>query len=123
MVEVAKDYERVRQLASEPVIVSNAVGYLIEKQDNEDVGLWTLHRYRQTGCVQVHVDMTPKCLGRKAIDSAKRLFEWIFNNLGGNSIFAEIPKDNKPACVIAALSGMDYIGMTDDNYRIFEVKK
>lgn len=123
MIEVAKDYSRIRRLASEPVIVSNRVGYLIEKENGEDVGLWTIHRYRQTGCVQVHADMTSKCLGKKAIDSAIRLFEWIFNNLGGNSIFAEIPKDNKSACVIAALSGMGYIGMTDDNYRIFEVKK
>jgi len=123
VIEVAKDYERVRRLANEPVIKSPMVGYLIEKQGDEDIGLWTIHRYRQTGCVQVHVDMTPKCLGRKAIDSAKRLFKWVFDNLGCPSVFAEIPKGNKLACLIAVQSGMKPVGITEDNYRIFEVRK
>ena len=104
MIQRTFDYRIVNRLASWKVRVSREFIYLIEKSGNEILGLWSLEKWKDG--VRIHVDMGENCRGRKAIDSAKRAFGWVFDNLPVNMIYAGIPVEKKAACQIAARSGM-----------------
>ena len=107
MIERTFDYRIVNRLASWKVRVTRECLYLIEKNGDDILGLWSFEKY-QDG-VRIHADMTPKCRGKSAIESAQSAFQWIFDHLPANIIFAGIPADNKPACQIAVRSGMQYV--------------
>lgn len=118
MIERTEDYRIVNRFASWPVIVSSKVFYLIERNGKENLGLWALHEHKDG--VMIHVDMGIKCRGKKVIESAKNAFKWIFSNTGFKKIYAGIPQENKPACRIASLAGMQFTGL-NNNLRTFEL--
>jgi len=66
--------------------------------------------------------MGEKLRGKKAIESAKDAFRWIFNNTKKDIIYAIIPKKNRAACLVASMSGMKFINY-QDNDRLFEVTR
>ncbi len=118
MIERTLDYRIVNRFASWPVIISSKVFYLMEQDSKENLGLWALHEHEDG--VMIHADMGSKCRGKKAVESAKNAFKWIFRNTGFSRIYAGIPKDNKPACRVASLAGMQFIGL-NNNLRNFEL--
>ncbi len=120
MIERTFDYRIVNRLKGTwRIIVSSDVFYLLETNGKEALGLWSLHKYDDG--VMIHADMGPKCRGRKAIESAKAAFAWIFRNTKFKKIYAKIPKENLPAQRIASLAGMRFRGILDE-YRTFELK-
>jgi len=118
MIERTFDYRRVRRLAGWPLVISAKVIYLIETDGKHDLGLWTLHKYKYG--YRIHADMGPKCRGRKAVESAKAAFKWIYNNTVKKYIYAGIPVDNKAAHRIATHAGMRFTG-ENKNERFFEM--
>jgi len=121
MIKRTQDYRIVNRLKGNwRVVVSSEFFYLVETNaKGEALGLWSLHRHRDG--VMIHADMGPKCRGRKAIDSAKSAFKWIFRNTNFRKIYAGIPKENKPAQRVASLAGMRFTGC-DKNLRNFELQ-
>ena len=120
MIERTFDYRRVKRLAPWQPLISNEVIYLIDRQDNEDVGLWSFHKAFDG--LMIHADMGLKCNGKKAIESAKAAFKWIFKNISCGVIYASIPKENKAACHTAVKSGMNF-NHTEHNKRFYKVMK
>ena len=122
MIQHCVDYQRIKALYPKGMrmVESNKILYLIEKEGDNDLGLWALYRYKDG--VVIHAQMGIKCRGKKALDSMKNAFKWVFSALKIDRIYAEIPKENKHACVMAVNSGMEFMNAENDN-RIFEVQR
>jgi RimJ/RimL family protein N-acetyltransferase len=121
MIQRTFDYRIVNRLKGNwRVIISSECFYLLETngKEAEALGLWSLHKHEDG--VMIHADMGPKCRGRKAIESAKSAFGWVFRNTDFKKIYAGIPKENKPACRVAAMAGMRFTGLNKD-LRCFEL--
>lgn len=114
MINRCFDYRLIKKLVPWQPIISNKIIYLTE----DNVGIWSFHKYRDG--VKIHADMGVKCRGKKAIESAKSAFQWIFKNTEFKKIYAEIPIQNKPACHVAVYSGMQFIN-ENNNRRCYEV--
>ena len=114
MISRCSDYRLIKKIVPWNPVISSKIIYLTE----DNIGLWTFHKHIDG--VKIHADMGIKCRGRKAVQSAKSAFKWIFENTSFKKIYAEIPKENKPACRIAAWSGMDFTGV-NNNRRCYEV--
>lgn len=98
------------------VVISSEVIYLVD----DDKGLWVFHEYKD-GMIS-HIEMSSDCRGKDAIEKSKQAINWIFENTDKEIIYAEIPKDNKPACHNAAHLGMIFTHETEEN-RCYEVRK
>ena len=120
MIERTEDYRRAKRFISWPLVISNSFYYLMEIEGIEDIGVWTLHPHKDG--VMVHADMGQNCRGRKAVESLKAAFKWIWDNTPFKSIYAGIPADNKPACQVASKAGMGYAG-NSGTLRLFELKQ
>ena len=106
MIERTKDYRIVSRWVSWGVVLSSKIYYLMEKGVDGVKGVWSYEPY-QDG-LRVHADLGVECRGADAIKSAKKSFEWIFSNTKFKNIYAGIPEENKPACRVAYMSGMDF---------------
>lgn len=120
MIERTFDYRRVKRLVDWPLTISSKVIYLIETGSIKgvDLGVWTF--FEDSGGYEIHADM--KIKGKKAIESAKRAFDWIFNNTKAEFIKTEIPKDRQDVCQMAFHSGMESLGIKGD-FRHFKIKR
>jgi RimJ/RimL family protein N-acetyltransferase len=118
VIERTFDYRIVNRFISWKPVISSSFFYLLEKQGSEPIGLWTFHPHKDG--VMIHADMGKKCRGQKAIESAKRCFDWIWANTAFDKIYAGIPQENKPACRVASLAGMRYAG-TEGELRNFQL--
>lgn len=116
MIDRTFDYRKVCKLAPWKPIISREIIYLIE----DDIGLWSFNKYLDG--VLIHADMTRNCRGRRAVESAKSAFKWIFNNTDHEKIYAKIHVDKKAASCIAISSGMEFMHENDE-HRFYEVKK
>ena len=116
MIERTFDYRKVKKILGINPLISNEIIYLLES----NIGLWIFHKYLNG--LMVHADMTPECRGKRAVESAKNAFKWVFQNTNTKIIYAGIPKKNKPACHSAVGSGMNFTH-EDENKRYYEVEK
>ena len=107
MIEQTQDYRRVNRLATwQPVFISNDWEYLVEKNNELDLGVWG---FQPDGDgYRVHAGMGKDCLGKKAIESLKNAIAWIFKNTESKAVYAVIPEENKPASVVAIGAGLCY---------------
>lgn len=119
MIERTFDYRRLKRLVYWQPIISSDIIYLVEHDGKDDFGVWSF--IQDLSGIRIHADMTFKCRGKDAIESANSAFEWIFNNTYWNRIFAKISIHNKAACQIAVKSGMKYI-KNEGNKRVYEVQ-
>lgn len=110
------DYRKVKKLLNHQMVISRKIIYLLD----DDIGLWSFHKYLDG--LMIHADMTLKCRGKRAIESAFNAFKWIFSNTDHEVIYAEIPFDKQAASYVATQSGMKYTHSDNDN-RFYEVKK
>lgn len=120
MIERTQDYRIINRMVGFKPIISNKCIYLAEKESADVRGIWSFEPHEDG--VRIHADMGPKARGKKAIESAKRAFNWIFGNTSYRKIFAGIPTENRPACRVASLSGMRYVGF-DEKLRWFELQQ
>lgn len=110
------DYRKVKKLLNHPLMISRQIIYLVDG----DIGLWSFHKYLDG--LMIHADMTLKCRGKRAVESAVNAFKWIFSNTESEIIYAEIPFDKRCASYIAVQSGMKYTHSDEEN-RFYEVSK
>jgi hypothetical protein len=92
-IERTTDYRIVKNITGCDPLISNEVIYLLD-----DGNLWSFHK--DEDALRIHANMTNK-KGKEVIESARRAFDWVFDNTPYKKIVARIPKENKPACFIA----------------------
>lgn len=131
-IERCTQYRRIKRLANVhypetlgpwPLVVSSEFYYLIEVEDEKDLGFWIFHPRSEDDKLQFHAAMGPECKGKKAIASAKQAFDWIFDNTGYNAIIGETPQDIKPAWMMAAKAGMEYQFTDDFGLRTYIIRR
>ncbi len=98
--------------------MTSEIFYLMEIKNGEDLGVWVIHPWRDG--LMIHVRMGENCRGRKAVDSAKSAFKWLFENTEFKIIYAAIPSKTRTAQFVASWSGMKYI-LTEDNHRLYRI--
>ena len=81
--------------------------------------MWSFHPDKEG--VMMHAEMGLKCRRKKAIESAKSAFAWVFRNTEFKKIYASIPDKNLPACRVASFAGMRFSGKAKQ-FRNFELK-
>lgn len=104
MIERCEDYRRLNRLM-ERVMISHDVFYLVERDGNEDIGVWCLHEW-QDGLL-MHADMGEKCRGKAARDSGRNALRWIAENTGFSKIYAHT--EVKAAQMMAVLIGLKFL--------------
>ncbi len=119
MISRTFDYRRVKRLVSWPPIISREIIYLIEENNGDDIGLWSFHKHLVG--VMIHADMTLKCRGKRAVESAVNAFKWIFDNTDNKIIYAKISVKKPAASYIALASGMKFTHKNNED-RFYEVK-
>ena len=100
------DYRRLKRLVNWPPIISRESIYLIEENNGDYIGLWSFHKHLVG--VMIHADMTLKCRGKRAAESAVNAFKWIFENTDNKIIYAKISVEKREASYIAIASGMKF---------------
>lgn len=120
MIERCMDYRRVKKLVEWPLVISSEIIYLIDRVEDMDRGLWSFEPEGEG--MKIHADLQPGCRGRKAIESAKEAFKWIFENTKAAFIYAGIPANNRAACYVATWAGMKTLGV-NDNIKAFKIKR
>ena len=120
MIERTKDYRIVNRIVPWKVIISQKFFYLLEKAGDSIIGLWTLEPHEDG--LRVHADLGEKCRGKKAIESLKFAFDWVFRYTQFKKIYARIPVENKPAWRVASMAGMHHI-KSDNNHRWYQLSK
>lgn len=122
MIERCLSYRRIKKagLVDWPLVISSRMFYLMELVDGQDIGIWSFEAHDKG--MKIHANMGEKCRGRKAIESAKEAFQWIFKNTNTEFIYAEIPRFNKKACYVASWAGMKNLGIKD-NSRLFKLTR
>jgi len=111
MIEKSKDFRRIKNVFDGPINIGGH--YLIETEDGKDLGAWGF--YPIDDGLEVHVTLSPECRGRKAAQSARNAFNWIWKNTDSSVIYAAIPFDKKPVMMLANLVGFNFIFSNEQN--------
>lgn len=121
MIERIFDYRKIKQMVSWKPVISSDVFYLID--DNS--GIWGFVPSEEyDNCMEVHVDMNPKCRGKEAVEKCKAVVQWMFNNTDITRIIGEIPCHNRRACFNAVHSGLKFTHEDKvECLRLYEVRK
>lgn len=112
MIERTHDYRIVKKILKTSPLISSKVIYLLENKMN----LWSFYSYKDG--LKIHANMDESCRGRKAVESAKKAFRWIFENTGFDRIYAKISMTRMDACRVAAWSGMRFMEC-DNGHRVY----
>jgi len=110
------DYRVINKFLQWDAVISDKYIYL----NDDNKGIWTFNEFMDG--LAIHADMSKEISGKRAVESAKAAFKWIFDNTDTNIIHAAIPVENRPAAFMCAWSGMEFIRV-EQNYRCYEVKK
>lgn len=73
------------------------------------------------GVYQSHTAFASTCRGRRAIDTAREMVEWMFEH-GANIVWGATPRNNRPARWFNRQIGGKIIG-GDDEAEVFEIRK
>ena len=111
MIERCFDFRRVKKFYGERTKVSMEVVYLMEIENQKDVGCWNFHPWFDGA--MIHAEMGKECRGRKAINSVRGAFDWLFENTPADKIYGIIPNDKRHVQIIAVHAGMTFL--RDDN--------
>jgi len=112
------DYRRIKKFPDWRLLVSSEVYYLMEIKDGVDLGVWSLHPWKDG--LMIHANL-PYCSGKDVVESAKNAFKWIFINTSFKVIYAAIPNDKRHAQFIASWSGMEFQD-TDEKKRYYKIE-
>lgn len=72
---------------------------------------------------EIHTVLEKNCRGDLAIDAAKLVIKWIFENTPCTRLVTEIPTGNIPAERLAINAGMHLYGYNEDSFKIDNVIK
>jgi len=112
------DYRIIKRFLDNHHLITNKVIYLLEC-DPVPIGLWSFHQDEDG--LRIHANMGIDCRGRKAIDSAKRAFEWVFQNTDYPVVYARIEKQ-EPCARFIARQCMTFL-YADDERHHYEIRK
>ena len=116
MIERTFDYRIIKRMAPWQAVISSKVIYLVD----EYYGLWVFHEHKD-GLIS-HIEMSKNCRGKEAIEKCRKAIDWAFEHTNKHVIYAEIPKENKPACHNAVHVGMNFTHETESK-RYYEVRR
>jgi len=123
MIERSLNYRRIKKLIDWPLIVSSKIIYLIESDKSGDKGVWSFFKNNDgSNGYMIHADMGKNCRGKRAIQSARIAFKWIFDNTGADFIKAEISRERIDVCSMAYHAGMKSFGLKN-NLRHFKITR
>lgn len=115
MIERTLDYRRVKKIVEWPLTISREIIYLIDVKDGKDLGVWSFFKNVDgSNSYVIHADLGAMVRGRKAIESAKAAFKWIFDNTKIDFIIASVEKHRKDVCYMAVYAGMESLGINGD---------
>lgn len=121
MIERCMDYRRIKKFINWPLVISSKIIYLIQSDNGKDEGVWTFFKNNDgSNSYIIHADMGEEVKGRKAVESGKAAFKWIFDNTKVDFIFASIEQHRKDVCLMAVHAGMKSLGLNGDfkNYKL-----
>lgn len=121
MIEHSGDFRRVKRICDYPISISREVIYLIEVVDGQDLGVWLFHPYKDG--LSVHVTLGAENRGKKAANSARDAFEWIFNHCQVNIIYAVIPPEKKNVRTLAQVVGFEFTGDDEHGNRVYTLER
>ena len=114
MIERSFDYRKIKKIISYSPVISSEFIYLID----DDIGVFSYEKYKDG--YLVHANVLKK--GKAAVESAKKSFEWIFNNTTTDIIYAVIKRNNRATCHFAVQAGMNRTH-DDEQFNYFNIKK
>lgn len=109
MIEHCRDFRRIKRFPEWNLCISSEIYYLMETKDGADLGVWVIHPCNDNEDVLIHACLGNECRGRRAAESAKNAFAWVFENTKFRKIYALIPKTKRHAQFMASWSGMEYV--------------
>lgn len=118
MIFRCQDYRRIKKFPDWRLLVSSEVYYLMEIKDGVDLGVWSLHPWKDG--LMIHANL-PHCSGKDAVESAKNAFKWIFINTNYKVIYAAIPNDKRHAQFMASWAGMKFHDV-DEKKRYYKIE-
>jgi len=121
MIERCLDYRRVKRLAPWPLCISDTVYYLVDVEEGEDIGVWFFHPNNNS--LQIHVNMKEGHRGRRAAQSGRECFGWMFEHTSTKKIVAAIPKDYREVHVMARHVGMTFDGIDARGCRCYSLDR
>ncbi len=121
MIQHCEDFRRVVRIADWMVNISPTCYYLMEVEEEKDLGVWGFHPYLDG--LMVHVNMTEECRGKAAVESSKDAFKWIFDNTDTKTIYALIPETNKKVQVFAVSIGLSFIYSDKNKNRCYKLER
>ncbi len=112
MIEHSREFRRIKKLCDWPLNISREYYYLIETENGKDLGVWMFRPEEEY--ITVHANLGDECKGKKAADSARNSFKWIFDNTSFKIIHAIIPKRLKHVQMLARVVGFEFLKEGND---------
>lgn len=72
---------------------------------------------------EIHTVLEKWCRGSRAIQAAKAVVEWIFDNTDCQRLVTEIPEGNIPAERLAINAGLSQYGLNEHSFKLDNVVK
>jgi len=104
--QMSDDFAPAREEYNPP---ADGAVYVLALEDGEPKGCWILVP-RSAIRLEIHTCLLPSLRGRKALEAALLMAEWIWQNTACESLVTEIPETNKAALWFARRSGMAQFG-------------
>lgn len=90
--------------------------------DDEYCGFFLVVR-KNSITYEIHTVLEKWCRGQRAIDAAKAVVEWVFDNTDCQRLVTEIPDGNAPAERLAINAGLSQYGLNEHSFKIDNVIK
>lgn len=92
-----------------------AVKYILVFDGCELLGLWAFVPENFVTW-NVHTCLLPIAYGRKALEAAKQMAEWVWKNIGCQRVTTNVPEYNRLALRFAERAGMVRFGVNPSSY-------
>jgi RimJ/RimL family protein N-acetyltransferase len=96
-------------------IESEAVWYIVVRDEEEVLGLWMLHPHNSI-CWEIHTALLPNAWGERGQRAARLLPEWIWKNTLCRRVMTNVPDNNRLALRFAREAGMTEFGVNSASF-------
>lgn len=97
--------------------VKDFIYYLGVKDNKQIVGLFMLNRCNSV-TYEIHTCLLKAGRGEAAIQHAKDVVEWIFNNTQCQRLITQVPENNSPAYRLALAAGLTQYGLNENAFKL-----
>lgn len=131
--ERTTDYELIKQIVTHPKVYpyvsddyspapkewrpieSEAIWYVLVKDGEELLGLWTLIPQNAV-CWEIHTTLLPNAWGDKGKQAARELADWVWQNTSCLRVITNVPEYNRLALKFAKEAGLETFGLNCKSY-------